>query len=140
MCNSFQPVHGALSGFQPYTVGLLPIPNSIKFSFSWTNQGDPLFEIFRSDVCSPRYDVKHASLLRIYSLHECVHACRYVKIVESIHWTPLGNFNFLHHPKIQHCLKAITKYRLTHACVCILCECCVCIHTHRLPKIFLVHP
>ena len=32
------------------------------------------------------------------------------------------NFNFLQHPQITHCLKAINKYKLTHTCLGVLYE------------------
>ena len=50
-------------------------------------------------------------------LHACTYCSRSVKIILSIHWTLLSNFHFLHHPKILHHSKAITKYRNMHACL-----------------------
>ena len=41
-------------------------------------------------------------------------ALEVTKIIVSIHWTLLSNFNFLHHPQIMFCLKAIDKYRNVH--------------------------
>ena len=70
----------------------------------------------------------------------CSHACTYhlrrAKIFLSIHWTLMSKFYFLHHPRIQHCLKAITKYRNVHACLCLLC-----LHAYTYHSQFLLaHP
>merc|ERR1712082_11917 len=77
--------------------------------------GGPFFEFFRSDVCSLRYEVKHASSLHVYDCRARAHACRGTKIIVSIHWTLLSNLPFLHHPPFLHRLKTMTKYRNMHA-------------------------
>ncbi len=87
----------------------------LKFGFPCHIRGGPFFEFFRSDVCSLRYEVKHASSLHVYGRRARAHARRGAKIVVNIHWTLLSNFPFLHHPPFLHRLKTMTKYRNMHA-------------------------
>ena len=88
----------------------------------WGTACLPHFQLFfRSDVCSLRYEVKHASSLHIYGRCARTHARRGSEIVVSIHCILLINFYFLHHPQFLHHLKTITKYRNVHACLRTLC-------------------
>ena len=87
----------------------------LKFGSPCHIRGGPFFEFFRSDVCSLRYEVKHASSLHVYGRRARVHARRGAKIIVSIHWTLLSNFPFLHHHPFLHRLKTMTKYRNMHA-------------------------
>ena len=113
---SFKPLWGGLVDLQPYIVGLWPIPNSIWNLVSPCHiRGGPFFDYLWLDVCSLRYEVKHASSLHVYGRCAHAHARRGAKIVVSIHWTLLSNFPFLHHPPFLHRLKTITKYRNVHA-------------------------
>ena len=62
-----------------------------------------------------RNEAKHPSFLNISGHCACTHPCRCLKFIVSIFWTPLSNFDILHQPQILHTLKAINKFRLTHA-------------------------
>ena len=66
-----------------------------------------------------KYKKVHAHLCALCS-HACVYHLRRAKLFVSKHSTILSNFNFLHHSQILHCLKAITKYKNMHACLCAL--------------------
>ena len=66
-----------------------------------------------------KYKNVHAHLCAL-CLHACTNYYRREKISVSIHLTFLSNFHFLHHLQILHCLKAITKYRNMHVCLCAL--------------------
>ena len=75
------------------------------------------------------HSLKTIAKYRNMDAHLCVlcqHACKYcyrsAEIILSIHWTLLSNFNFLCHPQILHCLKAMDKYRNIHALLCALCS------------------
>ena len=87
----------------------------------------------RSDVCSLRYECKHASFLHIFGRHARMHALRSAEIGMSIHWTFLRNFNF--NPKILHCLKAISNNKNVH-----IYTHWEPMNAHITPKFVLVHP
>ena len=91
-------------------MGIRPIPNSIQnLVYPSSIREGPFFEFLRSDVCSLRYECKHASSLHVSGCRARVHARISAKI--DIHYTLLINFPFLYQPQILHCLKGITNYR-----------------------------
>lgn len=66
-----------------------------------------------------RYEVKHTSSHSLLFRLPCARSC--TPILFNIHWTPLSNYNFLHHHHILPCLKAVTEnknlYAYFHACI-----------------------
>ena len=63
-----------------------PIPNNIQNLIypSHIREG-PFFELFRSDVCSLRYECKHTSFLHVSGCRAHAHARRSAKIDMNIH-------------------------------------------------------
>ncbi len=76
-------------------------------------------QILFSSKSNVKYRNLHVHICKLH-LHACTYCSRSTKIIVSIHWFILSNFNFLNHPKIMHCLKAIAKYRSVHAHFCAL--------------------
>ena len=66
-----------------------------------------------------KYRNMHVHLCAL-CLHACTYRSRSAKVFCSIHCTLLSNFHLLHHSRILHCLKTITKHRNVHAPLCAL--------------------
>ena len=67
-------------------VGLRPISNTIqKLVYPCHIREGLFFEFLRSDVCSLRYECKHANSLHVSAWRACVHTRRSAKIYMSIH-------------------------------------------------------
>ncbi len=57
----------------------------------------------------------------------------------NLHWILLINFNFLRHPRILYCWKAIAKYRNVHARLCTLCLHACTYHSRSAKIIGSIH-
>ena len=99
----------------------VPFPALFEIWFLLALLGGSVF-LFSDQMYLAWYEVSHNSALVCSHTHT-----KKVKISVSIYVTLRSNINFLHHPKILRCWKAITKYinMLTHVYL-------HCVHIHVL--------
>ena len=116
---------GGLSGLLALHCGsLVHSEQYLKFGFPPTILREVCFFYFPDRM----YVVKQASSLQVFGC--CV--CARIQKCEN-QWTLLNNFNFLHHPQILPCLKAINKYRNVHTYLHMLCTLYVCMRVLITP-------